>query len=131
LKEIAMKILQMVSCAYRATIEEQDDTVLWLTQALKGAGAQIDVLLTGHAVNYALKGQDASGLQLGDWRQTQPPRIDEDLERMISNGIQVFVVTDHLAERGLTDCAMIKGLRRVPRSEIARLASIYDRVWSW
>jgi sulfur relay (sulfurtransferase) DsrF/TusC family protein len=126
-----MKILQMVSCAYRATIEEQDDTILWLTQALKGAGAEVDVLLSGHAVNYALKGHDASGLQFGDWRQSQPPRIDEDLERMIAKGIQVFVVTDHLAERGLTDCAMIKGLRRLPRSEVARVISGYDCVWCW
>jgi sulfur relay (sulfurtransferase) DsrF/TusC family protein len=126
-----MKILQMVACAYRATIEEQDDTILWLSQALKSAGADLDVLLTGHAVNYALKGQDASGLQFGDWRQTQPPRIAEDLERMIANGIQVFAVTDHLAERGLIDCAMIKGLRRLPRSEIARVMSGYDRVWCW
>jgi hypothetical protein len=123
--------LQMVACAYRATIEEQDDTILWLTQAMKGAGGEFDVLLTGDAVNYVVAGQDASGLAFGDWKQTQPPRIDHDLERMIEKGIGVFAIADDLADRGLADVAMVKGVRRLPRSEVARLMAGYDRVWRW
>jgi sulfur transfer complex TusBCD TusB component (DsrH family) len=126
-----MKVLQMVSCAYRATIEEQDDTILWLTQAMKGAGGELDVLLSGNAVNYAIAGQDASGLAFGDWRQTQPPRVDDDIARMLAKGIEVFAVTDDLADRGLADATLIKGVHRVPRSEVARLMTAYDRVWRW
>jgi sulfur transfer complex TusBCD TusB component (DsrH family) len=126
-----MKILQMVSCAYRATIEEQDDTILWLSQAMNAAGGELDVLLTGDAVNYALKGQDASGLQFGDWRQSQPPCIDKDLERMIGKGIGVAAIADDLAERGLSDAKMVNGVRRVVRTELARLIAGYDRVWCW
>ena len=126
-----MKVLQMVSSAYRGTIEEQDDTILWLTQAMKNAGGTLDVLLTANAVNYAIAGQDASGLAFGEWKQTQPPRIEDDLARMIENGIAVFAVADDLAERGLADVAMVKGVRRLPRAEIARLITGYDRVWRW
>lgn len=126
-----MKILQMISCAYRATIEEQDDTILWFTQAMKGAGAEVDVLLTGNAVNYALADQDASGLAFGEWRQSQPPRIDDDLARMIGKGIAVFALADDLAERGLADAQMVSGVRRLPRTELAKLVASYDRVWRW
>lgn len=126
-----MKVLQIVSCAYRATIEEQDDTILWFTQAMKGAGATVDVLLTGNAVNYALIGQDASGLAFGEWRQSQPPRIDEDVTRMIGKDIAVYAVADDLADRGLADAKMVSGVRRLPRTEMPKLIAGYDRVWQW
>ena len=98
---------------------------------MKGAGGDVDVLLTGNAVNYAVMGQDASGLAFGDWRQTQPPRIDDDLARMIAKGIAVFAVADDLADRGLMDAALVKGVVRINRGDIPRLMNTCDRVWRW
>jgi hypothetical protein len=84
-----VKALNIIESAYRATIEEQDDTIVWLNHAMKRAGADIGVVLRGNAVNYAVRGQDAGGLVCGDWRQTQPPRIADDIEALVAKGVSV------------------------------------------
>jgi sulfur transfer complex TusBCD TusB component (DsrH family) len=126
-----MKVLQVVSSAYRATIEEQDDTILWLTQAMRNAGGEVDVLLTENAVNYAVQGQDASGLNLGAWKQTQPPCIDDDVARMLDKGVGVMAIAEDLQERGLAGASMTPGIGVVSRSEAAALLAHYDQVWRW
>lgn len=126
-----MKTLQIIRTAYRATIEEQDDTIVWITLAMRGAGADLDVLLTGDAVNYAVPAQDASGLAFGEWRQTQPPRIANDVAKLIEKGIDVSVVAEDARERGLEETTLVPGVRRVGRGELAGLLGKYGSVWQW
>ena len=126
-----MKTLQIIRTAYRATIEEQDDTVVWITLALRGAGAELDVLLTGDAVNYALPAQDASGLAFGEWKQTQPPRIANDVAKLIEKGVGVSIVAEDARERGLEEAALVPGVRKLARAEVAGLLGRYERVWQW
>ena len=128
---MALKVLNIVESAYRATIEEQDDTILWTVTALKGAGANVDVLLRGNAVNYGVKGQDASGLQFGAKKQTHPPQLEDDLQRLMDKGAKVYVVTDDVAERGLERTDLIAGLEPLSRSRIAKLYADYDQIWHW
>ena len=128
---MAKKILQVVETAYRATLEEQDDPVVWITHAMKGAGANLDVVLRGNAVNYAVKGQDASGLAFGDRKQTQPPQLAKDVVGLMDKGIKVFVVEDDATERGLAQREMIAGARFIPRTDLPKLFADYDGVWHW
>jgi sulfur relay (sulfurtransferase) DsrF/TusC family protein len=128
---MGLKVLNIVESAYRATIEEQDDTVLWTSSALKGAGADVDVLLRGNAVNYGVKGQDASGLQFGAKKQTHPPQLEDDLQRLMDLGAKVYVTTDDAAERGLERTDLIGGLEPISRSRIAKLCADYDQIWHW
>jgi predicted peroxiredoxin len=126
-----MKVLNIVEAAYRGTLEEQDDTILWICTAMKGANADIDVLLRGNAVNYATKAQDASGLSFGGQEQTQPPKLADDLTRLKGKGAKIYVVEDALRERGIEPGELIDGLDFVPRAKVAKLFADYDQVWHW
>jgi len=128
---MAKKVLQVIETAYRGTLEEQDDTVVWLTQAMKGAGLATDVMLRGNAVNYPVSAQDASGLAFGERKQTQPPRIHADLTKLLEKGATVYVVRDDVAARGIQMKELIGGLTAVATSEIPGIFAAYDQIWHW
>ncbi len=126
-----MKVLQIVETAYRATLEEQDDPIIWISHAMKGAGADLDVLLRGNAVNYAVAAQDASGLSFGDWQQSQPPDLAGDISGLAEKDVTVFVVQDDLDERGLRDVALVAGIETLSRGRLPALLNDYDQIWNW
>ena len=128
---MAKKILNVVDVAYRATLEEQDDPVLWISAVLKGSGGDISVLLRGAAVNYAVKEQSASGLSFGKWQQTQPPRLAEDVARLIARGTEVLYVEDDARERGLAPSEFVAGLKAVQRAQVPALFGTFDQIWKW
>jgi sulfur relay (sulfurtransferase) DsrF/TusC family protein len=126
-----MKVLQVVESAYRATIEEQDDTVLWFTQVLRNSGAATAVLLRGPAVSYVVSAQDASGVKFGSWRQAQPPRISAAVLALIASGVNVYVDADDLEERGIGNDECVAGCTPVRSTQLAELFEGFDRVWQW
>ncbi len=128
---MAKKILQVIESAYRGTLEEQDDTVVWITHAMKGQGAELDVLLVGNAVNYSVKGQDAAGLKFGDRAQTQPPKISDEIAKLTGKGIHVYLVEEDLADRGIEGSEMIDGVEKVSRSTLPAMFERYDQIWRW
>jgi hypothetical protein len=125
------KVLAVLETPYRATLEEQDDPIVWLTQALRGAGADIHLLLRGAGVNYAVRGQDASGLKFGPRAQTQPPRIERDLAALAAKGAAIYVVQEDLAERGLRPGELIPGLDYVEKGGLPALFGGFERIWHW
>lgn len=126
-----MKTLCIVGTAYRATLEEQDDTVLWITAAMRGAGGDLAVLLRGNAVNYGHAAQDASGLAFGALRQTQPPLIARDLMHLMEKGVPVHYVQDDLAERGIGAAGLIDGLQPLRAAALPQFLDGFERVWHW
>jgi predicted peroxiredoxin len=126
-----MKILSIVETAYRATLEEQDDTILWINHVLKNAGADVSLLLRGSAVNYAARGQDATGLAFGARRQSRPPALDKDLEKMIGAGVAVYTVAEDMRDCGLSSEDIIGGTTALGRAEIPALFDRFDQVWHW
>jgi len=125
------RILQVVENAFRATLEEQDDTVVWLTHAMRGAGGELGVLLRGNAVNTAVRGQDASGLAFGDRVQRHRTDLADDIAKLLGKGVRVSVVAEDLAERGLGAEDLIAGLELIPRNALPDLFEKFDQVWHW
>jgi len=123
--------LSIVSSAYRATLEEQDDTILWLNSMLATSGVDVSILLQRAAVNYAVHGQDASGLQIGKAELAHPPRFDDDLAALIARGLDVYIVREDLDLLGVADDCLVDGVRPVERSAVPTLLDGFDHVWAW
>ncbi len=126
------KILNIVESAYRGTIEEQDDTILWISHVFKGAGEDVTVLLRANAVNYIVRGQDASGLSFGEWNQTQPPRLDNDIESLVAKGVRVCYVSEDARDRGIdAELPLVSGVEALGADELPGLLAQHDHVWYW
>jgi len=129
---MAKKTLNIVESAYRAVMEEQDDTILWLLAAMQGAGAEHTVVLRGNAVNYAVAGQGAPGLAIGGWQQTQAPRMDNDVIDLIEKRkIPVFVIEEDLAIRGIERSELVAGIELLSAKLLPKRMAEYEIVSHW
>lgn len=124
------RYLSIIDSAYRATIEEQDDTAVWFTHVMKNGGADVSILLRGDAVNYAVINQNATGLRFGN-RPVKGPDMVRDIKAVVEKKIPLFVVADDLAERGIPASQLIPGIEQIQRGGIAKLIDAHDRILSW
>jgi sulfur relay (sulfurtransferase) DsrF/TusC family protein len=126
-----MKVLQVIQSAYRCTIEEQDDPVIWFVQVLETIGGDVDILLRGNAVNYAVTGQVVEGLSFGDWKQTYPAKVDQDLQQALDKGIKVYAITEDISKRGIPEGKLLGGIEKLSAKQLPSLFEEYEQVWHW
>lgn len=125
-----MRILNIIESAYRGTLEEQDDTILWLSRALRKGGAELTILLRGSAVNYVVP-QECPPLPIGDGGIRHPARPNDDIRKLGADGVRVFVVEDDLEERGLSRQKAGGDVAFVRSGDLAALLDSHDQVWHW
>ena len=126
-----MKVLQVIDQGFRTTTEEQDDAILWLARSMRGAGAELRVLLGGHAVHYGVLRQRQPALTVAGWRQTEPADLPTDIASLVESGVPVYAVAEDMSERGLDSGALQRGVTAVARADLARLYEEADQVWQW
>jgi hypothetical protein len=131
---MAKKTLNIVESAYRAVMEEQDDTILWVLAAMQAAGAEHTVVLRANAVNYAVTGQGAPGMSVGEWTQAeaQVPKMDRDVADLIEKRkMAVYVIEEDVLERGIEKRELMTGIKLLPRSALPGLCEEHAVVSLW
>lgn len=129
---MSKKTLNIVESAYRAVMEEQDDTILWVLAAMQGSGAEPTVVLRANAVNYAVTGQGAPGMCVGEWKQTGAPKMDRDVADLIEKRkMTVYVIEEDLAQRGIEKGELMSGIELLPRSRLPGLCEEHAVVSLW
>jgi hypothetical protein len=128
---MSRKQLHVIDGGYRATLEEQDDTIVWLCHAMRGAGAELDVLLSGNAVVYGVRGQHVAPLAFGRRCQKHAPDLASDLAGLLAKRVAGYYVEEDAAERGLDAGELLETLVPVSRAKLATLFAGYDQVHRW
>ena len=131
-----MRILQVLDQAFRTTVEEQDETILWLIQSMLKKSLvdpenEMDVLFSGNAVYYPYQKLRQPPLTIAGWQQSQPAEIHRDIENLKRSGVSVFVVYEDLWDRGLELLPVPVGIDVINRKELPDIYTRADQVWHW
>jgi hypothetical protein len=82
---------------------------------MKGAGADLGVLLRGNALNYAVEAQSVTPLGFGTRQQKYGPDIARDIAGLVAKGVPVHYVAEDAASRGIEAGELVEGLTPIPQ----------------
>jgi sulfur transfer complex TusBCD TusB component (DsrH family) len=89
------------------------------------------ILLTEDAVNYAVRGQEGTGIKIAGAPVQPGFLIETDVRSVQDARIPVYALREDLAERGIREDELITGVETLPRREFGKLVDRFDTVWNW
>jgi len=124
------KILSVLSHTEYGNLEDSD-IGLFASAFAPAAGSALTILLTEDAVNYAVRGQEGTGIKIAGGTVQPGFLIETDVQSVQASGIPVYALREDLEERGIRDGELVEGVRLMSRRELGRFVDQFDTVWNW
>ncbi len=127
---MAKKILSVLSHTEYGNLEDSD-IGLFASAFAPATGAPMTVLLSEDAVNYAVRGQDGTGIKIAGGTVQPGFLIETDLQSVQQAKIPLYAFREDLEQRGLSPADLIPGITLMSRNELGRFIDQFDTVWNW
>lgn len=124
------KILSVLSHTEYGNLEDSD-IGLFASAFAPVAGQDLTLLLREDAVNYAVRGQDGTGIKVAGTPVQPGFLIETDLRSAAQSNIPVYVLREDAEERGLTREDLIEGVHLLSERELGGFVDRFDTVWNW
>jgi len=124
------KILSVLSHTEYGNLEDSD-IGLFASAFAPVTSNQMTLLLSEDAVNYAVRGQDGTGITIAGGTVQPGFLIETDLQSLQDSKIPVYAVKDDLEERGLSERDLIGGVKILRKDEFGKFVDQFDTVWNW
>jgi sulfur transfer complex TusBCD TusB component (DsrH family) len=127
---MAKKILSVLSHTEYGNLEDSD-IGLFASAFAPVTGNEMSILLTEDAVNYAVRGQDGTGIKIAGGTVQPGFLIETDVQSVQASGIPVYALREDVEERGIGESELVKGIKLMSRQELGRFVDRFDSVWNW
>lgn len=127
---MAKKILSVLSHTEYGNLEDSD-IGLFASAFAPVAGQNLTLLLREEAVNYALRGQEGTGIKIAGAVVQPGFLIETDLKSVTQSNIPVYAIREDLEERGIRDTELIQGVELLSKTGLGKFVTQFDTVWNW
>ncbi|MBI2152823.1 MAG: DsrE family protein [Candidatus Rokubacteria bacterium] len=127
---MAKKILSVLAHTEYGNLEDSD-IGLFASAFASVAGQPLTLLLRGDAVNYAVRGQDGTGIRIAGTLVQPGFLIETDLKSVHQANIPVYAVREDLEERGIKKDELTEGVQLLSGKEMGKFVDQFDTVWNW
>lgn len=127
---MAKNILSVLSHTEYGNLEDSD-IGLFASAFAPVAGSRMTILLSEDAVNYALRGQEGSGIAIAGAPVQPGFLIETDIRSVQEAQIPVYAFREDLEQRGIPPAELVDGVKTISRKEYGRFVDQFDTVWNW